>query len=69
MKKKRFVKLLMGAGYSRNRANVVAGLIPYATLEVFGNPTPLTFARSWDAVRALERLKQLTAKEVDAAET
>ena len=30
LKKKRFVKLLMSKGYSRNRANYVAGLIPLA---------------------------------------
>ena len=63
MKKKRFVKLLMSVGYNRNRANFIAGLIPYGTLEVFGKTTPLTFARSWDAVRAFERMKVLAAKE------
>lgn len=46
MKRKRFVKLLMGAGYSRNRANYVAMLIPLATIEVFGKTVPLTFERS-----------------------
>lgn len=63
MKRKRFVKLLMGAGYSRNRANYFAKLIPCATLEVFGKAMPMTFERSWNAVRAFERVKTLAAKE------
>ena len=63
MKRKRFVKLLMSAGYSRNRANFVAGLIPHATLEVFGKTMPLTFERSWNAVRAFDRMKVLATKE------
>lgn len=63
MKRKRFVKLLMGAGYSRNRANYVARLIPYATLEVFGMTVPLTFDRSWNAIRAFERVRALTERE------
>lgn len=63
MKRKRFVKLLMGAGYSRNRANYVARLIPLATIEVFGKTVPLTFERSWNAVRAFERVKALAIKE------
>lgn len=68
MKRKRFVKLLMSIGYSRNRANDVAELIPVATLELFGRVYPLTFARSWDAARAHARLRELMQKEATATE-
>lgn len=68
MKKKRFVKLLMSKGYSRNSANYVAGLIPVTTVELFGKVEQLTFARSWDAVRAHFRLKELTQKEANGSE-
>ena len=68
MKKKRFVKLLMSIGYSRNRANYVAGLIPAATIELFGKVYPLTFARSWEAARAHARLRELMQKEATATE-
>lgn len=59
MKKKRFVKLLMSIGYSRNRANFVAGLIPLAEVTIFGQTERLTFARSWDAVRARHHVMEL----------
>lgn len=68
MKRKRFVKLLMSIGYSRNRANCVAGLIPVATVELFGKVEQLTFARSWDAARAHARLRELMQKEATATE-
>lgn len=68
MKKKRFVKLLMSIGYSRNRANDVAGLIPVASAELFGKVEQLTFARAWDAARALSRRRELMQKEATATE-
>lgn len=68
MKKKRFVKLLMSIGYSRNHANDVAGLIPVATLELFGRVYPLTFARAWYAARAHARRRELMQKEATATE-
>ena len=69
MKKKRFVKLLMSKGYSRNRANFVAGLIPLAEVTIFGRTERLTFERSWNAVRAHCRAKELAEmKEATATE-
>ena len=68
LKKKRFVKLLMSKGYSRNRANYVAGLIPLAEVTMFGQTERLTFARSWDAVRAHFRVKELAQKEATGSE-
>lgn len=68
MKKKRFVKLLMSIGYSRNRANLVAALIPVTTVELFGKVEQLTYARSWNAAYAYFRLKELMQKEATATE-
>ena len=68
LKKKRFVKLLMSKGYSRNRANFVAVLIPLTEVTIFGQTERLTFARSWDAVRAHHRVMELALKEGGAAE-
>ena len=68
LKEKRFVKLLMSKGYSRNRANYVAGLIPVATVELLGKVEQLTYARSWDAVRAHFRVKELAQKEATGSE-
>ena len=68
MKKKRFVKLLMSIGYSRNRANLIADLISVATVELFGKTQQLTYARAWHGARAYARLKALRQKEVNATE-
>lgn len=68
MKKKRFVKLLMSIGYSRNRANFVAGLIPLAEVTIFGQTERLTFARSWNAVLCHHRVKEMAERQVTAAE-
>lgn len=41
MKRKRFVKKMMGLGYSRNHANAVADLIPAARTHFpCGSPAP-----------------------------
>lgn len=68
MTRKRFVKLLMSKGYSRNRASFVAGLIPLAEVTIFGQTERLTFARSWAAVRAHHHVMELALKEVGATE-
>ena len=62
MKRKRFVKLMMGIGFSRNHASVIANYIPVSTLELFGKPMRLTYARAWIAIRAHARVKELAAK-------
>ena len=62
MKRKRFIKLMMGIGFSRNHASVIANYIPVSTLELFGKPMRLTYAIVWNALRAHARVKELAAK-------
>lgn len=63
MKRKRFVKLLMSKGFSRNLANFIAGRIPLTELTIFGKTERMTFFRTWNAVRAYKRLIELAQKE------
>lgn len=62
MKRKRFVKLMMGIGFSRNHASFIANYIPISSIELFGVSTELTYLRAWNAFRARHRIMQLAAK-------
>lgn len=69
MKRKRFVKLMMGIGFSRNHANVIAeNVISVSKLELFGGTLLMTYARAWNAFRVRARIMELVAKVGDSAE-
>lgn len=70
MKKKRFVKLLMGAGYSRNRANSIAALVPGFKFIFLGQTLRihLTYDDAWCGFIARARAMESVAKGGDSAE-
>ena len=70
MKRKRFVKLLMGAGYSRNRANSIATLVPDFKFNFLGQTVRihLTYDEAWCGFSARALAMESVAKGGDSAE-
>lgn len=70
MKRKRFVKLLMGAGFSRNRANTIATFVRGYEFTLFGRTMRfhLTYDKVWCEFSARARAMESVAKGGDSAE-
>ena len=70
LKKKRFVKLLMGAGCSRNHANSIATLVTGFKFNLFGRTVRLhlTYDKAWFEISARARAMESVAKGGDSTE-
>lgn len=70
MTRKRFVKLLMGAGYSRNYANSIATIVSDFKFNLFGQTVRLhlTYDGAWCGFSARARAMESVAKGGDSAE-
>lgn len=58
MTRKRFKKLMMSIGYSRNAANTIADLISAATLTCGKMSAKPTYAVSWIGFQYVQKLRQ-----------